>query len=263
MDPFLDPDRVRNLYRSPHRLAERTHALRTAKVGGLNPNDILVEAARRYARANPRLLEIGCGRGSMLTRMMTALNPVEAVALDASPAMLAATRKRVQCAVTTVESDFHHLPFPKQSFNLAVAAFCLYHSPKPTVVCAELSRCLTRGGVALLATKSADSYRELDVLVEASGLDPSATDAPSLYATFHSGNIEEVANTAFMVLDIQHEQHRFRFSTPELAAAYISTIPKYVGCEEPAQVASALRQIWPPGGLLTTSTVSIAVGRKR
>jgi len=262
MDPFLDPDRVRGLYRSPHRLAERTHALRTAKCGGRNPNDALVEAAQRYAQPHPRLLEIGCGRGSTFSRMTTALDPVEAVALDASPAMLATTRERVGRAAIVVESDFHRLPFPAQSFDLAVAAFCLYHSPNPRAVCAELSRCLTRGGVVLLATKSSDSYRELDVLVESSGLDPSATNAPSLYATFHSENVEEIVTTVFGVLAIQHEQHCFRFSTPEHAAAYISTSPKYVGCEDPERVASALRQVWPAGGLVTTSTVSVLIGRR-
>jgi SAM-dependent methyltransferase len=263
MGPFRDPDHVRDLYRTPHRLATRTAALLEAKLSGANPNDILVAAARRHARPHPRLIEVGCGRGSTLTRLAAALEPADTVALDASSAMLTATRERIPHTITTVEGDFHHLPFPRDRFDLGVAAFCLYHSSDPAAVCAELSRCLAPRGVVLLATKSADSYGALDSLVRASGLDPEATNAESLYATFHSRNIEEVAATAFEVLDVDHDQHRFRFSTPEHAAAYIATSPKYVGCEEPTRVAAALRDVWPTDGLLTTSTVSIVTGRRR
>ncbi len=45
----------------------------------------------------------------------------------------------------------------------------------------EITRCLRPGGTAILATKSADSYRELDQLVAASGLDPAALSRPGLY----------------------------------------------------------------------------------
>jgi hypothetical protein len=46
---------------------------------------------------------------------------------------------------------------------------------------------------AIVAVKSADSYRELDLLMAASGLDPDAPGRPSLYETAHSGTIDSLA----------------------------------------------------------------------
>jgi len=208
---------------------------------------------------------VGCGRGSTLARLASALDPAEVVALDTSPAMLAAAANRVErpTPVTTIVGDFHHLPFGRRRFDVVVAAFCLYHSKDPQNVCQELARCLVPGGIALLATKSDDSYRELDELVRESGLDADAMRARSLYATFHSGNIERVAGVAVAVVEANHDDNRFHFATPEHAAAYVATSPKYAGCGEPPTVAAALRRVWPDGGLIATSTVSIVMGRKR
>jgi SAM-dependent methyltransferase len=85
-------------------------------------------------------------------------------AVDLSAALLTAAR----------------LPLADRACDLIVAAFCLYHSPEPASVIAEIARCLTRDGTAVIAVKSADSYRELDRLVAASGLDPAAESRPSL-----------------------------------------------------------------------------------
>ncbi|MFE1591408.1 class I SAM-dependent methyltransferase [Nocardia sp. NPDC058705] len=62
--------------------------------------------------------------------------------------------------MNTVRGDFHHPPLPDASFNVLVAAFCLYHSTRPADVVAEIAHCLAPGGRAILVTKSVDSYQE-------------------------------------------------------------------------------------------------------
>jgi hypothetical protein len=73
----------------------------------------------------------------------------------------------------------------------------------------------------LIAVKSADSYRELDRLMAASGLDLGAGSRPSLYQAAHTGNIEALAETTLAVRQAVHETHKFVF--PALADAASTT----------------------------------------
>jgi hypothetical protein len=97
----------------------------------------------------------------------------------------------------------------------------------------------------VIAVKSADSYRELDYLMTASGLDPSAETRPSLYQAAHSGNIEALAASALNVRQVIHETHQFVFPTLADAAEYLATSPKYQLPQSllgsPAALAAALQ----------------------
>ena len=150
-------------------------------------------------------------------------------AIDLSAALLTVARSRTAASgkAAAVRADFHRLPLADRCCDLIVAAFCLYHSPDPASVITEIARCLTDKGTAVIAVKSADSYRELDRLVAASGLDPAAESRPSLYQAAHSGNITALAETRLAVRRAVHETHRFVFPTLGDAAEYLATSPKY------------------------------------
>jgi ubiquinone/menaquinone biosynthesis C-methylase UbiE len=168
--------------------------------------------------------------------------------------------------MSAVRGDFHRLPLQDASCDVAVAAFCLYHSQVPQRAVSEITRCLAPGGTAIIAVKSADSYRELDEIVAASGLDPSALTRPSLYGTAHSGNIEQIAAVSLAVRDVTHETHRFSF--PELAdvAEYLATSPKYdlpaSLAGDPAALRAALLQRMPDGPITTTSVVTYLLANR-
>ena len=98
--------------------------------------------------------------------------------------------------VSYLRADFHHLPLTDAAYHAAVAVFCLYHSPHPARAIAEIARCLIPGGVAVLVTKSADSYHELDELLATTGLDPDATHRPSLYETADSTRLPALTASA-------------------------------------------------------------------
>ncbi|MEE6260151.1 class I SAM-dependent methyltransferase [Plantactinospora sonchi] len=264
-NPFLDPALVHgDLYRTDDRLAERTRALRQAKIAGRDAAQVIVDLLAQRTSPVAVVLDIGCGRGTTTLRIAAGLRPRRLIAVDTSAALLDTVRTRLAQANevgSAVCADFHHLPLPDAMADAAVAAFCLYHSATPAAVVAEIARCLRPGGVTVLVTKSLDSYAELDQLVQAANLDPDATRRPSLYESFHSDNMVALAATHLTVLDVLHERHVFEFADATHLARYLATTPKYRihSAGGPANLAAILQERLPVPPYLTQSTVSYAL----
>jgi SAM-dependent methyltransferase len=224
--PFTDPALVRGpLYPSADRLARRSGALRRATVSGRHAGQVITDlAADALALGGPtlRVADIGCGRGTTTRMLAQRLPAADVVAIDLSAAVLAVTRDRLPPA-GVVCADFCHLPLASGACDVIVAAFCLYHAACPELVIGEIARCLHPGGTAILATKSADSYRELDQLVAAAGLDPDALSRPSLYQAAHSGNLAALASGPLHVRQVIHDTHRFAFASLDRAAEYLAS----------------------------------------
>jgi len=270
--PFTDQALVRGpLYASADRLARRTSALHRARVAGRHAGEVIADlagAALAPGGRRARVADIGCGRGTT-TRMVAQRIPDAClVGLDLSAALLVAARERQPeaQAVRLVQADFCRLPLASQSCHVVVAAFCLYHCGAPGQVIEEIGRCLRPGGTAILVTKSADSYRELDQLVAAADLDPGALSQPGLYDTAHSGNLPALASAHLSVQHVIHHAHRFTFSSLASAAEYLATSPKYqfpaAVADDPAAITAALRARLGDGPVTTTSTVSYVVAKR-
>lgn len=266
--PFLDPARVRgDLYARPTRLASRTHALMGARVRGTPVVDVLTHLLTQRLPAplrQARVLDVGCGRGTT-SQALASLDPAVLVALDLSPALAATTSGRLprNHPSAAMCADYHRLPFASQTFDAAVAAFCLYHSPEPARVIAEISRCLRPGGRFVAVTKCADSYSELDELLTELGLAPPRRARSSLYSAANSTNIADLAEPVLDVDEVIHEQHVFRFSSPEHLAQYLVTTPKYDVTETASDLAAQLQERGCPTPVEATSTVTYLVGVPR
>ncbi len=220
-NPFLDPARQQELYGHASRLAGRTSFLMRAKTSGRPVPETIVSLVQTHHARSDRLglvLDIGCGRGTSTLAIAEQLRPQRVVGLDAAPSLLAQARERAKelpdATVDFVEGDFHDLPLPAGSCDVAVAAFCLYHSPRPQDVIAQIARVLAPGGLGVLVTKGLDSYREMDQLVAAAGLDARADQHESLYTAAHSGNLSALAATSLDVIAVQDEEHTFTFDEP-------------------------------------------------
>jgi SAM-dependent methyltransferase len=103
-----------------------------------------------------RCLEIGCGGGALLERLL-AQGPVRAAALDHSPDMLALAAARNHRAVTedVLElelGDAATIPWPDGAFDAAVAVNMFFFVDRPQQMLNELARVLRPGGRAVIAT---------------------------------------------------------------------------------------------------------------
>jgi trans-aconitate methyltransferase len=218
-NPFTDPGQVRgHLYVSAGRLARRTSALHRARVRGRHAAEVIADlAAGAAVTSAPVIADIGCGRGTTTCLLAGRLPQARIIAIDLSAALLTTVRNRLPAAARAgaARADFHRLPIRDGACDLAVAAFCLYHSRSPGQVIGEIARCLAQGTTTVIAVKSEDSYRELDLLMAASGLDPHAPGRPSLYETAHSGNIEHLATASLDVRQVVHDTHAFTFPAPD------------------------------------------------
>src|SRR5437867_3820192 len=127
--PFTDPDQIAGpLYADPARLACRTSALHAAKVSGDDATATITALAADSSTAAPVVCDIGCGRGTTTLHLATHLRPSRLIAVDQSAALLDTVRERLTAAghhIDTMCADFHHLPLPDNSVDIAIVAFCL------------------------------------------------------------------------------------------------------------------------------------------
>ncbi|MEV5331246.1 class I SAM-dependent methyltransferase [Streptomyces werraensis] len=271
-NPFLDPARQAELYGHASRLAGRSNALMRAKTSGRPVPDTIVRLVRAHHERVDKLalvLDVGCGRGTSSLALAQQLRPQRVLGLDAAPALIEQALHRAQrlpdVPVSFLMGNFHQLPLPAQSFDVAVAAFCLYHSPQPQTVVAEMKRVLAPGGLAVLVTKGLDSYREMDQLVAAAGLDPRAEQHESLYISAHSDNLAHLAAVSLDVLAVEHEEHRFTFDGHDHVAEYLATNPKYDLAPglygNPGALAATLHEFLPDRPLTTKSLVTFVVAQ--
>jgi ubiquinone/menaquinone biosynthesis C-methylase UbiE len=111
-----------------------------------------------HLKPGAQVLEIGCGAGHLTRELGQRALSVHAV--DASPAMVEITRKRIQShsleeKVTVEAADVHALPFSAGAFELVVAVGVLpwLHSPADAVE--EMARVLSARGQLVLTADNA------------------------------------------------------------------------------------------------------------
>lgn len=103
-----------------------------------------------------RCLEIGCGSGVLLERVLGA-RAKSAAGLDHSPDMLALTMERNREAIARERlqlklGDAANIPWPDHSFDAVFSANMFFFVYDPEVVLAELFRVLAPGGRLVIAT---------------------------------------------------------------------------------------------------------------
>ena len=133
-----------------HESVVQSHARRRAEV----------EAWFLLPRLRPgmRLLDAGCGPGTVTAGLARAVAPGEVVGLDAAPAVLEHARLHASEEsvenLTFVAGDVYHLDFADAEFDIVYANQLLQHLTDPVRAIAEMRRVLKPG--ALLAVRDAD-----------------------------------------------------------------------------------------------------------
>jgi SAM-dependent methyltransferase len=148
-----DPAHVREQYATEANLAARKAAYTTAE--GPDVRELL---CRTIADARPRrVLEVGGGEGELAAWIVQKLG-AELVGVDQSERMVEIQRGK---GIDARVGDVQALPFADGEFDLAVAAWMLYHVRDVDRALAELARVLRRGGRLVAVTNSTDHLREL------------------------------------------------------------------------------------------------------
>ena len=153
-----DPALVRDEYSDESRLRRRA----AAYTGATTAVDARVPLVAAVVDARPaRVLEVGCGWGE-LAEWLARDTGAEVVAVDLSPRMV---ELAVERGVDARVADVQALPFADGTFDVAVAAWMLYHVPDLDRGIAELARVLAPGGRLVAATNSLSHLEELRELV--------------------------------------------------------------------------------------------------
>ena len=122
-----------------------------------------------------RILEVGCGPGSLWTANRSRLPAgVRLVLADLSGGMVAQARRQLTGpdhspgapVFTYAVADAQRLPFPDQAFNLVIANHMLYHVPAIPMALQELRRVMKPGARFFAATNGRQHMVDLYDLVE-------------------------------------------------------------------------------------------------
>src|SRR4051794_7813453 len=153
-----DPLLVAAEYADERRLRRRA----SAYTGSPGEADARVPLVAAVAAVRPRrVLEVGCGWGE-LALWIGRETGAEVVAVDLSPRMVELAR---ESGVDARVADVQELPFEDGAFDVAVAAWMLYHVPDLDRAVAELARVLRPRGRLVAATNSRFHLQELRELV--------------------------------------------------------------------------------------------------
>lgn len=107
-------------------------------------------------RPGMRLLDAGCGPGSITAGLARRVAPGEVVGVDAEPSVLALARERGAGLpnLRFEEASVYGLPFGDDSFDAAYAHQLLQHLTDPPAALRELARVVRPGG--LVAVRDSD-----------------------------------------------------------------------------------------------------------
>ena len=134
----------------------------------------LAEISRELKGRDQRrasLLDLACGNGRFLSRVMSVYPRLQATGLDLSPSYTEAARKRLARwpQVSVLHEAAEAMPIPDASLDMVVSVF-LFHELPPEVreqVLAEVARVLKPGGLFILADSTQfGDYPEMDGLLE-------------------------------------------------------------------------------------------------
>ncbi|MDA0815304.1 MAG: methyltransferase domain-containing protein [Chloroflexi bacterium] len=111
-----------------------------------------------HLRAGMRLLDVGCGPGTITVGLARAVAPAEAVGIEVVPDVLVTAREHAATeGVTNLrfeEASVYALPYADASFDVAHAHQVLQHLARPADAAREVYRVLVPGGI--FAVRDAD-----------------------------------------------------------------------------------------------------------
>ncbi len=143
-------------------------------------------------RRGQRVLDVGCGPGSLTAELVKRLGPAAVAAVDPSQPFVAAARAR-NPGGTVLLASAEQLPFPDHAFDAALAQLVVHFMSDPVAGLAEMARVTRRDGVvAACVWDHAGGQGPLSLFWQvARELDPEVDDE-SLLAGTRQGHLGEL-----------------------------------------------------------------------
>jgi ubiquinone/menaquinone biosynthesis C-methylase UbiE len=106
-----------------------------------------------------RLLDVGCGTGSLLQELSESGKELNLYGIDLSPEMVNAARVKLKDKkhIELYEGSAADLPFESNYFDYVVCMNSLHHHANPNQSLAEMARVLKAGGMTILMDGFVDS----------------------------------------------------------------------------------------------------------
>lgn len=116
------------------------------------------EGEKRFA-PGARFLDIACGTGEVVVRLARTYPAMQFTGVDFSKEMVDRAQAKTAALnnVTFAEADALALPFPDQSFDLALCSESFHHFADPDKAVAEVARILKPGGLFFLVDPGYDT----------------------------------------------------------------------------------------------------------
>ncbi|WP_127481273.1 class I SAM-dependent methyltransferase [Nocardioides pantholopis] len=163
--------------------------------------DRFLDLAR--VRPGQRVLDVGCGPGTLTTRLVDRLGAAAVAAVDPSPPFLEAVRERCP-GVVAREAAAEDLPFADGSFDVALASLVVHFMADPVAGLREMGRVVGTGG--LVGASVWDHASETGPLATfwstVRELDPGATTEAGLAGVAEGALAELCDDAGLRVVDV-------------------------------------------------------------
>jgi ubiquinone/menaquinone biosynthesis C-methylase UbiE len=175
--------------------------------------ELLVEAAD--VRAGQRVLDVGCGQGN--AAIAAARRFADATGVDYATNLLAEGRERAaveNLPVTFVEGDAERLPFPDDSFDLALSTVGIMFAPDQQQAADEVVRVTRKGGkIGLASWTPSGMVGHLFKTVASWAPPPAGVRPASLWGT--EEHLNELFSDRVEWISLAKRHYVFRYHSPE------------------------------------------------
>lgn len=201
--------------------------------------------ARRVARCDGVLVDVGCGVGS--TRCRLSGHPGRlVVGIDISASMLSVARAALGgCALAA--ADIAALPLPDEVASAVVAVHVLYLLPRPAAAVAELARVLRPDGLLVVVTTAADDkmlIQRLIIEALAGRVDPEAVRGRDLHERFPARAAVAAMRVQHFHVRAAHLRAAIHLTDPAPLVDYIAGLgPRYAPGADPKTWAEAMTRV--------------------
>ena len=122
---------------------------------------------RLNIKPQERILDLGCGTGTLIEKLLQFVPEKNLVGLDASQEMLSVAKQKLPTSVDLHLGNADNLPFPSESFERIISTSSFHYFPNPSQAIREAKRVLKPNGCLVITDWCYDylSCRILDVFL--------------------------------------------------------------------------------------------------